>query len=50
MSYLKQTAGGEIALEPASPKERFSCPITGAHFKHTDIVARLYPLERAQKE
>jgi hypothetical protein len=47
MSYLKQTAGGEIALEPVPPKERFNCPDTGAHFKFKDICQRLEKFARS---
>ena len=43
---LKQTNGGEIALEPNPPKERYNCPITGAHFNFKDIVTRLEKVVR----
>lgn len=38
---LRQTAGGEIALEPNPPKDRYTCPTTGAHFNFKDIANRL---------
>ena len=48
MAYLKQTAGGEVALEPVPPKERYNCPTTGAHFEFLDVCARLDTLARKQ--
>ena len=35
-----------VAIMPNAPKERYSCPETGAHFEYFDMCARL---ERMRK-
>jgi len=39
---LKKTKDGEFCMEPvAPPKDRYFCPVTGAHFGVDDLIIRL---------
>lgn len=35
-----------VAIMPSAPKERYSCPITGAHFEFRDMCKRIERLEK----
>ena len=37
---LERTSHG-VAVKPKSPKIRYNCPKTGAHFKFDDMCARI---------
>ena len=43
---LKKTKDGEVCMEPAPPKDRYSCPVTGAHFRVDDLCKMLLGLDR----
>lgn len=38
-----------VAVIPNPPKVRFTCPVTGAHFKFEDMCSRIEGLMRERK-
>lgn len=47
---LKTGLSHGVALVPNPPKERYSCPVTGAHFEFKDVCSRLVLLAQKRNE
>jgi hypothetical protein len=47
---LKTGLSHGVALVPNPPKERYSCPETGAHFEFHEVSRRLEILARKRNE
>ena len=50
IKMLAYDSNNGIALIPNPPKERYSCPVTGAHFEFRDVCMRIEKVMKQRAE